>query len=250
MTNFFCLKWGKKYPPIYVNRLFNSLKVNYNNPFTFHCLTDDSEGLNKDIEIKPIPKTFSEYPRTQIFTSEKMCYFYDYAYLSGKKAWFDLDILIQNNITDEINQEHEKVKFIWNHWRDPRAEIVNYGFLTCNINSSFVAWQDDVGYNLYENLIKVKEKAFFSYPSFDKYIYYQCHRKNQIDFWHNKIAYNYNIGGIFPEDNQPLKFRNDYNICLFNTSHKAWAKKEETQIELHETNDWAKTLWKSYDNII
>ena len=250
MTNFFCLKWGTKYPPIYVNRLFNSLKVNYNNSFNFHCLTDNSDGLNKDIEIKPIPKTFSEYPRTQIFTSEKMCYFHDYAYLSGKKAWFDLDILIQKDISDEINQEHKKVKFIWNYWRDPRAHKANYGYLTCNINSSFVAWQDDVGYNLYEDLIKVKEKAFFTYPSFDKYIHYQCYRKKQIDFWHNKIAYNYNIGGIFPEDNMPLEYRKEYNLCLFNTSHKAWAKKEETQIELDEAKGWAEILWKNYDNII
>jgi len=250
MTNFFCLKWGTKYPPIYVNRLFNSLKVNYNNSFNFYCLTDNSDGLNKDIEIKPIPKTFSEYPRTQIFTSEKMCYFHDYAYLSGKKAWFDLDILIQKDISDEINQEHKKVKFIWNYWRDPRAHKANYGYLTCNINSSFVAWQDDVGYNLYENLIKVKEKAFFTYPSFDKYIHYQCYRKKQIDFWHNKIAYNYNIGGIFPEDNMPLEYRKEYNLCLFNTSHKAWAKKEETQIELDEAKGWAEILWKNYDNII
>ena len=250
MTNFFCLKWGTKYPPIYVNRLFNSLKVNYNNSFNFHCLTDNSDGLNKDIEIKPIPKTFSEYPRTQIFTSEKMCYFHDYTYLSGKKAWFDLDILIQKDISDEINQEHKKVKFIWNYWRDPRAHKANYGYLTCNINSSFVAWQDDVGYNLYEDLIKVKEKAFFTYPSFDKYIHYQCYRKKQIDFWHNKIAYNYNIGGIFPEDNMPLEYRKEYNLCLFNTSHKAWAKKEETQIELDEAKGWAEILWKNYDNII
>ena len=29
-----------------------------------------------------------------------------------------------------------------------------------------------------------------------------------------------------------------------------WAKKEETQIELHETSDWAKKLWESYDNVI
>ena len=206
--------------------------------------------MNKDIEIKPIPKTFSEYPRTQIFTSEKMCYFHDYAYLSGKKAWFDLDILIQKDISDEINQEHKKVKFIWNYWRDPRAHKANYGYLTCNINSSFVAWQDDVGYNLYEDLIKVKEKAFFTYPSFDKYIHYQCYRKKQIDFWHNKIAYNYNIGGIFPEDNIPLEYRKEYNLCLFNTSHKAWAKKEETQIELDEAKGWAEILWKNYDNII
>lgn len=246
MTNFFCLKWGTKYSPTYVNRLFNSLKVNYNHSFNFHCLTDNSDGLNKDIEIKPIPKTFSEYPRTQIFTSEKMCYFHDYAYLSGKKAWFDLDILIHGNITNLINQEHKKIKFIWNYWRDPWASIKNYGFLTTPINSSFVAWQDDVGQDIYEELIKNKEKAFFTYPSFDKYLFYQPHRKNKISFWPEGIVYNYNIGAKYPHNLFPKQYMKDYKICLFNTSHKAWAGSNETHFELHETNDWAKEIWESY----
>ena len=38
----------------------------------------------------------------------------------------------------------------------------------------------------------------------------------------------------------------DYKICLFNTSHKAWARSNETHFELHETDDWAKEIWESY----
>ena len=91
----------------------------YQDPFTFHCLTDDSDGIDKDISIKPIPTTFRHFPRTQIFTSEKMCYFDDeMSKVSGAKAWFDLDILIQNDITDLINLKKTKPVFIWNYWRN------------------------------------------------------------------------------------------------------------------------------------
>ena len=71
MTNFYCLKWGTKYNRFYVNRLFNSLKEHYDDPFSFTCLTDNTVGLDKDIIVDPIPTDFSEFPRTQIFTSEK-----------------------------------------------------------------------------------------------------------------------------------------------------------------------------------
>jgi hypothetical protein len=247
MTNFFCLKWGIKYSPEYVNRLFKSLKNHYKNKFNFHCLTENSNGLDSDIEIHNIPKTFSKYPRTKIFTSEKMCYFNDFKHISGKKAWFDLDILIQNDITDLIQMNHDKPRFIMNYWRDPLSHIKNYSFMTTPLNSSFVAWQDDVGYNLYENLIRNEEKAFFTYPSFDKYVFYQCYRKDLINLWDRGIVYNYNIGAEYPDNLIPKKYEPSYKICLFNTSHKAWARPNETQIELDEADGWAKEMWKSYD---
>ena len=139
MTNFYCLKWGTKYNRLYVNRLFKSLKKHYNNPFNFTCLTDNSTGIHPDIKIENIPDDFSEFPRTQIFTSEKMCYFNRYKHIAGPKAWFDLDILIQNNITDLVDRKKNKVTFIWNYWRNDEAAKVNYGYMTTPINSSFVS---------------------------------------------------------------------------------------------------------------
>jgi hypothetical protein len=103
---------------------------------------------------------------------------------------------------------------------------------------------------MYETLLKTKERAFFSYPSFDKYIFYQCHRKNMIDFWPPTIAYNYNIGAKFPNDLTPKEYKKYYKICLFNTSHKAWAKEHETHIELHDATGWAKKIWENYDTIL
>ena len=94
-----------------------------------------------------------------------------------------------------------------------------------------------------------EEKAFFTYPSFDKYLFYQCYRKKMIDTWEKGIVYNYNIGAQYPDDLVPKKYHSDYKICLFNTSHKAWARPNETQIELHEANGWAKEMWMSYDSI-
>ena len=240
MTNFYCLKWGTKYNRLYVNRLFKSLKKHYNNSFNF-------TGIHPDIKIESIPDDFSEFPRSQIFTSEKMCYFNRYKHIAGPKAWFDLDILIQNNITDLVDRKKNKVTFIWNYWRNDEAAKINYGYMTTPINSSFVSWQDDVGFDMYERLVKNKEKSFFTYPSFDKYLFYQEHRKSNLNFWERGIVYNYNIGAEYPDNLNPTTFQENYKICLFNTSHKQWAKPEETMLELHEAKGWALDMWKSYE---
>ena len=121
--------------------------------------------------------------------------------------------------------------------------------MTTPINSSFVAWQDDVGLDMYERLLKDKDKAFFTYPSYDKYLFYQEHRKGNISFWEPGIVYNYNIGVSYPDDLEPTSYRPDYKICLFNTSHKAWAKPNETHIELDEAEGWAYDEWISYDRV-
>jgi len=246
MANFYCLKWGKKYSSEYVNKLFKQLKKYYQDPFTFHCLTDDSDGIDKDISIKPIPTTFSHFPRTQIFTSEKMCYFDDeVSKVSGAKAWFDLDILIQNDITDLINLKKTKPVFIWNYWRNDQSAENNYHYMTTPINSSFVAWQDDVGHDMYTRLYDKQDVAFFMYPSFDKYLFYQEHRRKSLEYWSKGTVYNYNIGARYPDDLNPTEYRSDYKICLFNTSHKIWAGKNETQVELHEAQGWAKEMWNA-----
>jgi hypothetical protein len=249
MARFYCLKWGSKYSHVYVNRLYNSLKKHYHKGFDMHCLTDNSVGINPEINIEPIPTEWEHYPRTQIFTSEKMCYFNDQrAWIKGPKAWFDLDILIQADITKLIDAPKEKVTFIWNYWRDDQAAVDNYDRMTTPINSSFVAWQDDLGNDMYHRLKKNQAKAFFTYPSFDKYLFYQEHRKGNIDFWPRGIVYNYNIGVEYPLELVPQKYQDHYIVCLFNTSHKKWARPNETNLELHEAKGWAKTMWDSYSD--
>ena len=40
------MKWGDKYGPEYVNRLYAAAKKNVTGEFSFACLTDDSSGLD------------------------------------------------------------------------------------------------------------------------------------------------------------------------------------------------------------
>ena len=39
-----CMKWGTKYGPEYVNRLYAMVRRHLSGDFNFVCLTDDSQG--------------------------------------------------------------------------------------------------------------------------------------------------------------------------------------------------------------
>lgn len=51
----FCMKWGPKYGPEYVNRLAAGVKKNLSLPHRFVCLTEEPKGINPSIEILPLP---------------------------------------------------------------------------------------------------------------------------------------------------------------------------------------------------
>lgn len=50
-----CMKWGAKYGPDYVNRLYAMVARRLARPFRFLLLTDDPAGVRADVETAPIP---------------------------------------------------------------------------------------------------------------------------------------------------------------------------------------------------
>ena len=52
LRNVVCIKWGSKYSAEYVNKLHSMLERNLSLHHRFISLTDDSTGLNSDIETR------------------------------------------------------------------------------------------------------------------------------------------------------------------------------------------------------
>lgn len=55
MVNIVCLKWGTKYGPDYVNKLYASIYKNSRTPFRFHCFTDDCTGIRGEVICHELP---------------------------------------------------------------------------------------------------------------------------------------------------------------------------------------------------
>lgn len=49
------MKWGRKYGPEYVNRLYTMVRKHLSGPFRFICLTDDASGVHPEVTCLPIP---------------------------------------------------------------------------------------------------------------------------------------------------------------------------------------------------
>lgn len=50
-----CMKWGTKYGPEYVNRLYGMVRRHLHGDFNFVCLTDDASGVRPEVQCLPIP---------------------------------------------------------------------------------------------------------------------------------------------------------------------------------------------------
>ena len=51
-----CMKWGTRYGPDFVNRLYSAIKRHTKKPTKFYCFTDDNNGINKDVLCRQLPK--------------------------------------------------------------------------------------------------------------------------------------------------------------------------------------------------
>ena len=235
--NFFTFKWGDKYGPEYVNRLYKGIKANLSVPFTFTCITDDGLGLIDDIDIIDYA-TFDpfDYPKDRIFTREKLVLFDRFT--TGRNVWVDLDALVHQDITEEVTQEIDKPTFIWNYWNPLSRSYDWYGRgVSCHVNSSFVMWDGDMGKEIWNFLLKHEEEAFFTYKSLDKFLFYQCYRKGMMNFWKKGFVSNYNREA----------FQKKGKITIFNTSHITRNSGiSEVAYELDEATGWAEEIWTSY----
>lgn len=54
-ANIICIKWGTKYPPYYVNRLYWGVRRFLSRDIRFVCFTDDARGIIPEVEIQPLP---------------------------------------------------------------------------------------------------------------------------------------------------------------------------------------------------
>ncbi len=103
-VNVLCIKWGTKYGPEYVNKLYSMVSRNLSRPFRFVCLTDDAAGIDPKIEVKDIPKVgFADFderlPWARAHGWLKVTSFADPLYdLSGPTLFIDLDVVIVDSI--------------------------------------------------------------------------------------------------------------------------------------------------------
>lgn len=108
-----CIKWGTKYGSQYVNRLFSGARRHLSGKFRFVCLTDDSHGIERGVEVFPLPQTgFDEAAfdaRKGGDTWRKVGLFQPgLADLQSETLFLDLDIVITGSLDELFTYEPGK----------------------------------------------------------------------------------------------------------------------------------------------
>jgi len=245
-VNFITLKWGKKYGPEYVNRLYKTLLNIYSGEFDFYCFTDNPAGLENNINIIDIavlrPYNLLSYPSKRhqqeftysCFTIEK-AFLFD-SVLKGNNVLLDIDILVTIDLYPYLKEYgFVEGRFIRNGWVHKEGSELAALMGACYINSSFVTWKDDQLKFILDFYNKHKKIIEFKYEDIDTFLF-QCLR-DRINYHPIDMVTSYTV-------NQDYNVLKDFPIILFNTSH-VYGTHHAT--ELHQASNWATKLWKQYD---
>lgn len=120
--NIICMKWGDKFDAGYVNRLYEMVEKNITIPHRFVCFTDNGEGINPNVEIRPIPPLCEDgipdrmWKKLTVFNKD----LYD---LEGTALFLDLDIIVRQSLDPFFEAEGEFL--IIKDWDFPNDIIGN-----------------------------------------------------------------------------------------------------------------------------
>lgn len=104
-----CMKWGTKYGPEYVNRLYAMVRRHLRGDFNFVCLTDRADGIRPEVQCLPIPPLALELkPGQRDMAWRKLTTFEaDLHGLRGTALFLDLDVVIVGALDDFFTEPGE-----------------------------------------------------------------------------------------------------------------------------------------------
>ncbi|MBA4249313.1 MAG: hypothetical protein C0432_01140 [Candidatus Puniceispirillum sp.] len=116
--NIVTIKWGDKYSPDDVNRLYHSVRENTNFEVQFYCFTDNPQGLDESIIQYPLPpiQILDEHKHYIYLKEAGLCDDYLGHLKMQRVFFFDLDVVIVGNLDDLFAYPKNDEFVIINDW--------------------------------------------------------------------------------------------------------------------------------------
>ncbi|MDY6068545.1 MAG: hypothetical protein SPI34_02315 [Opitutales bacterium] len=172
MTNtVICAKWGDKYGPEYVNRLYNMVKRNTTKPFKFICFTDNNSGICSEVETRELPSM--NLPNGKERGWRKLSFFGKDANLSGNVLFIDLDVVIVSNIDDYFTMEGDFI--LTEHWKPSKKQGIG--------QTSVYRFNAANHADLYEYFMANIDTVKAEYRHEQAYVCGMLAKQNNIKFW-------------------------------------------------------------------
>jgi hypothetical protein len=122
-ANVVCMKWGKRYGPGWVNRLFAMVKRHSTWNVRFVCFTDDATGIRPEVECQPLPEVRFDAARIGKYWPKLGLMREGLGGLEGMTLFLDLDVVIVDSIDDLFTYPGRFL--IIREWKDPELGYGN-----------------------------------------------------------------------------------------------------------------------------
>lgn len=108
MANVICMKWGTKFPALYVNRLHAMVRRHLARPHRFVCFTDDHRGLDAGIEHFPMPSAGEADAHPEHGWRKLALFNAPLGDLTGPTLFLDLDVVIVDGMDPFFDHEPDR----------------------------------------------------------------------------------------------------------------------------------------------
>lgn len=235
MLNVISVKWGIKYPSSMVNRLFTMVDRNLTVPFTFYCYTDDPEGLDPRIQVIDIP----EDNELEIYWNKLALH--KPGMFTGTCLFFDLDVVIQNNIDHLLGYLSDKLTMVNSYWKgesfitDGSSKKPNHRW-DMYANSSIMLWEAGKTENIWKEFDSNPDYYMIQYNGIDRFIFWNF----AVDYFPEGHVYSRMCGYSLTNNNYKVLYKNqkktvildwdefnlyyvpEASVCLFNGPTEDW----------------------------
>jgi len=167
-----CMKWGTKYGPEYVDRLYAMVRRHLQGEFRFVCLTDRSEGIRTEVQCLPIPPLDLPPGIPERGWTKLTTFAADLHGLQGTALFLDLDVVIVDDITPFFEQPGEFL--IIHDWKRPWRVTGNSSVYRFRVGA-----HADVLATFRERVNQVREQ----FRNEQAYLSDVLHRQGRLAYW-------------------------------------------------------------------
>ena len=218
MINVICVKWGTKYTYKDVNRLLTMVERNLTIPFNFYCLTEDPLHIDPKVNIIPI-----KHDHLEVWWNKLAMFEEGFGDLEGKCLFFDLDVIIQNNVDDIVNYSNTGLCKIHAYWKPDSVfdnDKVGRHRYDMKNNSSCLVWNANELGTIWEHFYDNEDIMLLKYRGIDRMIYWEDKLNHYISTFPDEWFYSRCFGdgetiGQIPTDKIIKMYDDDFQLYLY-----------------------------------
>ena len=237
MINVICVKWGTKYSAYEVNRLQRNVQKYLKVPHKFYCYTEDPTGLECDIISMPLDNDLEIYwNKLAMFQKD---------FIKGTCLYFDIDVVIQNNIEPLLDYKCDNLRMIRCYWK---GDFVTDGSspkhkerYNMYVNSSVLVWEAGSLDYIWDHFDANADYYMVKYKGIDRFLF---HEGFNLEYFPEGLIYSrlYGISDdyigkhknfknevktkLMPYDTIDLFYTEESLVCLFNGPTEQWMYEE------------------------